>query len=191
MAVVKFKQPVKKVKTNASLRGKPGINGEDGAVGAIGPVGPKGDRGEKGERGEQGIQGERGKQGIPGIPGSTGLNGQAGEQGAVPEHRWKGESIQFQNPDGTWGKLVNVQGSQGRGFVGGGTLEAPVKYTSVTAATYTVLARDLLVGHNIYGVNYAGAVTITVPANIPSTHLIVINDESGSADSNNITIVTA
>lgn len=34
-----------------------------------------------------------------------------GKPGKVPSHRWQGTFIQFQNPDGTWGDLVNLQGS--------------------------------------------------------------------------------
>ena len=63
---------------------------------------------------------------------------------------------------------------------------ARVKFTPVTTATYIITDNELVLGHNIFGVNYAGAVAITLPAGIDSDKLIIINDESGHADINNI-----
>lgn len=33
--------------------------------------------------------------------------------GPAPSHQWSGTSLSFQNPDGSWGSFVNLQGSQG------------------------------------------------------------------------------
>ena len=33
--------------------------------------------------------------------------------GPSPEFEWSGTSIRFRNPDGTWGKYINIQGPQG------------------------------------------------------------------------------
>lgn len=44
-----------------------------------------------------------------------------GEKGNAPAHQWDGTSLQFENPDGTWGSLVNLKGEQGQGLVPGGT----------------------------------------------------------------------
>jgi len=55
--------------------------------------------------------------------------------------------------------------------------------TLVTSATYTVADEDYYIG-----VNYAGPVTITVPATTASGRHIIIKDESGNCDVNNITI---
>lgn len=68
---------------------------------------------------------------------------------------------------------------------------ARVRFTAVTTATLVIADNDLVLGHNIFGVNYAGAVTITLPAGIDSDKIIVINDESGLAGTNNITIQVA
>ena len=68
---------------------------------------------------------------------------------------------------------------------------AQVNYTAITTATRTILDSELVIGTNIFGVNYAGAVTITLPASIASNKIIVINDESGAAGANNITIGAA
>lgn len=40
-----------------------------------------------------------------------------GEDGETPEHEWNGSLLRFKNPDGTWGKWVNLRGE--RGFGGG------------------------------------------------------------------------
>ena len=68
---------------------------------------------------------------------------------------------------------------------------AQVNYTAITTATYAITDAELVVGTNIFGVNYAGAVAITLPDNISSTKIIVVNDESGAAGANNITLTVA
>lgn len=56
--------------------------------------------------------------------------------------------------------------------------------TLVTSSTYQVSADDYYVG-----VNYAGPTTITLPASPASGEVVVIKDESGNAQNNNIHIV--
>lgn len=68
------------------------------------------------------------------------------------------------------------------------TEKGGIQYTAVTTASHAIVDADLIVGHNIFGVNYAGAVSITIPQGIASNKLIVINDESGNAGTNNITV---
>ena len=67
-------------------------------------------------------------------------------------------------------------------------IKAQVNYTQITTASRAILDSELVLGHNIFGVNHAGAVAITLPANIDSNKLVIINDESGQAGANNITI---
>jgi hypothetical protein len=55
--------------------------------------------------------------------------------------------------------------------------------TVVTTNTYTVVNTDYYIG-----VNYAGPVTITIPASISSGREVVIKDESGNCETNNITV---
>ena len=43
--------------------------------------------------------------------------------GQPPAHRWNDTQIQFQNPDGTWGVLVDLKG--GKGDIGKGTPGKP------------------------------------------------------------------
>ena len=68
---------------------------------------------------------------------------------------------------------------------------ARVRYTSVMTATYVITDNELVLGHNIFGVNYAGIVLITLPAGIDSDKLITINDESGQVGTNKIFINVA
>jgi hypothetical protein len=42
-----------------------------------------------------------------------GEDGQDGADGLPPEHRWVGTALQFKNPDGTWGRLVELRGIRG------------------------------------------------------------------------------
>ncbi len=55
--------------------------------------------------------------------------------------------------------------------------------TLVTTNTYTVIDSDYYIG-----INYAGPVTITIPAGISSGREVVIKDESGNCETHNITV---
>jgi hypothetical protein len=66
-----------------------------------------------------------GPPGEPGLPGK-GEPGQPGPRGPKPAHRWTGTSIQFENPDGSWGELVELKGDKGdRGIPGTPGLTGP------------------------------------------------------------------
>jgi len=59
-------------------------------------------------------------------------------------------------------------------------------YVNVTAATYAAKAGD-----RVIGVNWAGAVTITLPtAEVRKGRVYTVKDESGAAATNNITVAT-
>lgn len=58
-------------------------------------IGPEGAKGDIGPRGLQGTSG------TPGNPGPT---------GPIPAHQWIGTAVRFQNPDGSWGALVDLGG---------------------------------------------------------------------------------
>ena len=51
-------------------------------------------------------------QGPPGPPGPP------GPKGDKPAHSWEDTALRFENPDGTWGELVELRGP--RGFMAGG-----------------------------------------------------------------------
>ena len=101
------------------MQGPPGPQGEQGPVGPQGPEGPQGIQGPMGPMGPEGPQGppgEPGENGSDGIPGAQGEQGPQGDQGPIgpsPAHQWFGTFLQFQNQDGTWGDLVNLQGIAG------------------------------------------------------------------------------
>ncbi len=44
--------------------------------------------------------------------------GESGSRGLPPAHRWSGTEIQFQNPDGSWGQLVELKGCKGEIGIG-------------------------------------------------------------------------
>jgi hypothetical protein len=64
------------------------------------------------------------------------------------------------------------------------TLGSILNSTSVTGSSYNVLTSD-----NVIMVNYAGAVSITLPATGGANQLLIIKDASGAAATNNITVV--
>lgn len=87
-----------------------GDKGEQGARGGQGVPG------KRGERGETGIAGKNGRDGLPGKDGQDGKNGADGAQGDKGDkirHEWRGTWLRLENPDGTMGQLVNLQGEKG------------------------------------------------------------------------------
>jgi hypothetical protein len=101
------------------LTGMQGPQGPQGVQGPAGPQGPEGPQGPQGVQGPMGPMGPEGPQGPPGEQGENGSQGIPGAQGTqgpiglTPEHQWFGTFLQFENQDGTWGDLVNLQGIQG------------------------------------------------------------------------------
>jgi hypothetical protein len=74
--------------------------------------------------GSQGVQGKRGES-IVGPKGDQGDSivgpiGPKGDKGDKPKHEWHGTSLRFENPDNTWGPLVNLKGSDGESKMRGG-----------------------------------------------------------------------
>ena len=83
------------------------------ARGPIGDQGEKGDTGNIGPQGPVGLQGTQGIQGSQGIAGPQGPQGLQGDTGDRPSHLWDGNSLRFQNPDGSWGVYTDLTGPQG------------------------------------------------------------------------------
>ncbi|MEW6198612.1 MAG: hypothetical protein AB1601_08130 [Planctomycetota bacterium] len=94
-------------------QGEQGLQGEKGEQGLQGEKGDPGEKGDKGEQGEQGLQGEKGEQGLQGEKGDPGEKGDKGDKGDKPQHQWVGTQLQFENPDGSWGNLVDLKGEKG------------------------------------------------------------------------------
>ena len=88
------------------------------------------------------------------------------------------------NPDGgkEGGEKINAM------FTELYATRAQVKHTAIRTATRVITDAELVLGMNMFGVNYPGDVSILLPVNIDSNKLIMINDESGLAGTNNITI---
>lgn len=75
-----------------------------------------------------------------GDKGDKGDDGLDGEKGDIPDHQWRGTSVRFEKPDGTWGQWVDLRGNRGAngeivqqvigGGGGGGTLSIQKFYDS-------------------------------------------------------------
>lgn len=81
-----------------------------------GPKGEKGDPGQDGADGRDGADGKdgaRGPQGESGNDGEPGVDGARGPVGPIPDHQWSGTKLRFEEPDGDWGKYVDLKGEKG------------------------------------------------------------------------------
>ena len=58
-----------------------------------------------------------------------------GEDGETPQHRWVGTKLQFKNPDGSWGKLVDLKGPRGGTWFSGGGSGGGTDLDSLPMAT--------------------------------------------------------
>lgn len=54
-----------------------------------------------------------GKNGKDGKNGADGKDGARGPIGPMPDHQWDGTSLRFEEPDGNWGKYVDLKGDRG------------------------------------------------------------------------------
>lgn len=143
---------------------------------------------------------KEGKEGKPGKPGKDGAikvitetitkieQGEPGPTGPMPDHQISNGECRFEKPDGTWGEWIEAQHVQQRG--GGGGPESFCKYILVTQAVFRVSRQSLTLGHNLFGVNFAGDVTIFLPANIDKRSIVIVKDESNNAGAFNITVTT-
>ena len=95
------------------LQGEKGEVGETGPQGEQGPMGPEGPMGRQGQNGRDGQNGKDGKDGHDGLDGVDGEQGPEGPKGDKPKHEWKGTELRFEDPDGKWGKWVNLLGPTG------------------------------------------------------------------------------
>ena len=141
-----------------------------------------------GDLGPRGLQGNAGIQGVPGSSGSPGKDGTTHVITTVeslPEDLVRQSALQELKEE-----LERVKRAQKHSIGGGSNSGEGVKYVSVKTATYRVRKNGLLDnGITIFGVNFNGPVNITIPQP-RENQIIYINDESGNADSNNITVTT-
>jgi hypothetical protein len=130
------------------------------------------------------------KDGRDGLQGPTGPKGDKGDSVSLDEllplveALVKSEIEKIELPEGADSIVYNVLG-------GGGP--TPVAYiTTITTNEYRINKNELRAGTNIFGVNYAGDVTVYLPEPHEElkSKIIIVNDESASAATNNITITT-
>jgi len=118
--------------------------------------GRDGTQGPEGPRGMQGVQGDMGPQGPAGKDGVTKIVREFKE---LPEDLVKKDTLEELRKE-----LDAVKRRQEATFSGGSNSGEGIKYVKITAATYNISKNELL--HNgitIFGVNYAGDVTIRMP----------------------------
>ncbi|MFA6125472.1 hypothetical protein [Sphingomonas sp.] len=106
----------------AVFKGDKGEKGDKGDLGIRGVAGPRGLKGEIGFRGAKGDKGDTGAAGVDGsagLDGAVGPKGDAGEKGEPgpvgpvgpkPKHKWEGTKLFIEQPDGSWGKPVDLKG---------------------------------------------------------------------------------
>ena len=170
-------------------RGLTGARGSGGFQGIPGPEGPEGPEGPKGEKGDQGPQGEQGQQGIDG---STSVDGKPGD---MPRHKWEDTSLSFEVSPGVFSAPVDLKGDEGVAGTRGAqasTLSSrpePIRFFKVVGFDFTVKKSWLTEGTNIFRVSDTSSpVLIRLPQGVGPRSLIYINDESGNAEANNITV---
>lgn len=106
----------------------------------------------------------------------------AGPGGGEVNLRWLDDVKRDTIADGRWLKWSEAD----KKFVFDEINPYEVVYntTQVTTSTYTVQDNDFYIG-----VNYAGPVTITLPASANSGRMLIIKDEDGDAETNPITVL--
>lgn len=148
--------------------GDQGPEGRQGVVGFQGPQGPAGVKGDKGDNGEQGLQGKQGPRGPKGDKGEKGERGQKGEdgkagaKGRAPRHRIDGNSIQFEQPNGQFGKRIPFSVTN-QFYGGGGTTSSGdagfrwIDYATSFSSDPTLL--ETIPSGEVYEYNYASGST--------------------------------
>lgn len=138
-----------------------------------------------GKDGAQGQKGDRGLQGPQGLPGKDGRTEIIVKTEPLPDDLVKEDTLQSLRED-----IETVKRAQKYSLGGGTNSGEGIKYVKITTPSYKIGRGELLRnGITIFGVNYAGDVSITLPQP-RKNQMVYINDESGSAGSNNITVTT-
>lgn len=150
-----------------------------------GPKGDKGERGEQGKAGRDGRNGQDGKDGSNGKDGRDGKDGIDGENGVgiadavidIDNH------LVLTLTDGNEidaGSLALDAVDIGNTYVSNAIKQELVRYTNISTTPYYISKADLIVGHNVFGVNAGADATVYLPSEVEPTKLIVINNESST-----------
>ena len=139
--------------------------------------------------------GTSGKDGASGTKGTDGRDGQDGLRGPQGFIGPKGDSLSIGEITPLVEALIESELKKipkpPQAVIQRGGGQVATKYvTTITEATYTINKSQLTAGVNIFGVNFAGDVTVKLPPihERVKDKIIIINDESGLAGTNNITI---
>lgn len=123
------------------------------------PRGPKGDKGDKGDRGDKGEQGDQ------------------GEPGPMPRHRWHGTELQFERPDGDWGKRVDLRGPPGYSYAAGGAFSFDALPIGDTSTPTEIIVKQ----HNVWSrIGWATFLDLVGTAPAPYTPALDFSDARNS-----------
>lgn len=126
------------------------------------------------------------------IAGQAGEQGEKGEKGDKPAHEWDGTKLRFENPDGSWGEYVDLEGPQGpkgekgdpgpMGPQGPAGPQGPQGEPGRDAdASVTGIGDDVIQGARLSNpspnpsVSYSD-VEYSLPANLQQTHMAIYNN---------------
>ena len=138
-----------------------------------------------------GAEGKEGSQGFTGATGVSGRDGAAGKDGVTTViHKTELPPDTFMTKEEYEERIKKLERATMQGpsspYV---SIKEPVHYLQVITTPYRLSRSNLKPGITILGVNYAGDVEIVIP--VPKKeHILYINDESGLAGTNNITVTT-
>jgi hypothetical protein len=139
-------------------------------LGKIIPDAVRGDQGEPGVDGRDGVDGVgivsaliQNDELIFNLSDGRQLNvgnvkGSQGEPGQPPKHEWKETKLRFQNPDGSWGKWVDLKGPAGKDGRSGGGGASVVKQVGSSLA---VSNQGAEISQNVTAINFTGDATVT------------------------------
>jgi len=173
------------------LRGPRGLSGARGPGGFQGMPGPEGPEGPEGPKGERGDQGPRGEQGEPGQDGESSVDGAPGQ---MPRHKWEDTSLAFEVSPGVFSAPVELKGDEGQAGTAGkaatqSSRPEPIRMFKVVGFDFIIKKSWLTEGINIFRVlDTSSPVLIRLPQGVGPRNMIYVNDESGDAGNNNITI---
>lgn len=86
------------------------------------------------------------------------VKGPEGEPGQPPKHEWKETKLRFQNPDGSWGKWVDLKGPAGKDGRSSGGGASVVKQVGSNLA---VSSQGVEISQNVTAINFTGDSTVT------------------------------
>ncbi|MBL4940486.1 MAG: hypothetical protein JKY81_02340 [Colwellia sp.] len=123
------------------------------------------------------------------VPGERGQDGRDGRDGVTTVvHKTDVPTDSFMTKEEFEEKIKELKRLTSQGpsspYV---SIKQPVHYKKITTDSYRINNNELKAGINIFGIDFNGDVEIFLPPP-RKEHIIYINDESGTAGTNNITV---